>query len=271
MQDVISKGGTFLQCRYDNMPETIEAARQRIAHEHTYSQDWNMVESFEEGLAIARDGWHAELGDTLRVAEAAVEKVSKEFELTTFEAVHDVVGSTVDVGLYLSGDPECMIDMVLTPTVKQGRVITLCASISRSAHVDVGEIVARGRVVVALAIALSQLGYALEIWADMTTSTGPDDKYVTQQRYLLQAAGEALDVERVMFGLAHPAMSRVVGFAIRDGQPGTFGTSSQKPINPVEDLPEGTLYLPCLFTPKPIKDTDKQLVAWLKQLGIIED
>jgi hypothetical protein len=269
MQDQISQNGKLLQCRYDSMPELIEQAAKRSSRDHTYRQEWNMVESLEEALSVARDGWHAELGESLRVAEAAVDKVTKEFELTTFEAVHDVVGSTVDVGLYLSGEPECMVDMRLAPTVKAGRVITLCASVSRSGAISVDVITRRGRIVVALAIALSQLGYALEIWGDQTTNT--DGGLVVQLRYLLQPAGEPLDVERVMFGLAHPAMSRALGFAIRDSCPKGFNGWSQLPQDPIEDLPEGTLYLPCLLSEVDIPDADKQLEAWLRQLGIIED
>ena len=238
--------------------------------------DFTGVESHNEAFRLAREGWTDELARTMSVAEEAVTKVERDYELPSFVASYEVAGCEVDVARYLDGTPENMIDYPLTPIVKAGKVITLCASVSYSGAVDEETIRKRGQAIAALALALSQLGYSTEIYSEVCASgnyAGEGKKYVSV-RTLVKGAQDALDAERIAYAVAHPSMLRVLNFAALRMAPQEFvdaiGYSSLgTPRNPVEDLPEGTLYTPCVRSSTDIPDADAQLVRWLTDLGII--
>lgn len=230
--------------------------------------DWlNGLKTVDAVANLARSGWDDELPEALSVAESAVEKVNQEHTLQTFMPTFDVQGCDVDVARYLSGEPECMIDYPLTPIVKSGRVITLCASVCWSAAVESEAVIARGRVVTALALALSRLGYALEIWADWTV-TG-NWQTPGSVRVLVKSAHDVLDPGRLMFALAHPAMGRAL---CAGADPNASGGIHGTPTNPPEDLPDGTIYLPAtLLGRDDAEHPERTLEQYLRLLEIVQD
>ena len=248
-------------------PDDVE----RYVQENKASWTGLTRKSSAEAYKLGREGWTKELPEALRIAESAISKVETDHTMPVFVPVFDVCGSDVDMGRYMSGEPECMVDYPLAQVVKAGRVITLCASMSVSGAVDAKSIVRQGQAVVALALALSQLGYAIEIWSDLTGKTYSDAYSVT--RVLVKSADDVLDPERIMFALAHPAMLRVFTFAalMRFSSESKCNTTMQIPHNPIEDLPEGTLYLPAICSSSDVPDADAQLLKWLRQLEIVTD
>ena len=240
----------------------------------TNDPEFTGVANHTEAFRLAREGWTAELARTMSVAEDAVSKVERDHEMPSFVAAHDVAGCEVDVARYLDGTPENMIDYPLTPIVKAGRVITLCASISYSGAIDEGTIRKRGQAIAALALALSQLGYSTEIYSEVCSSGHNDGRKYVSVRTLVKGAQDALDAERIAYAVAHPSMLRVLNFAALRMAPSEFVDaigygSLGSPTNPVEDLPDGTLYLPCVRSSSDIPNADVQLVRWLTDLGII--
>ena len=231
------------------------------------------VSSQREALELARNGWDAEIDTALSVAENAVSKVERECDISTFTPVFDVLGCEVDVARYLDGTPENMIDYPLVPTVRAGRIITLCASIGRSSIVSVDTIMRRGHTVVALALALSTLGYGIEVWTDATVDF--DGTHRVQIRTLVKAAGDPVDAARLMYALAHPSMHRVLTFVTRWGscpQPWAqlvTAYSGGFPTNPIADLPDGAIYLPSVRSDRDVPNADEQLVRYLQELDIV--
>lgn len=240
-----------------------------------HGSDFTGVENFAEALELARGGWSEATPEALSIAESAVAKVETERPMASFDPVWDVSGSVVDVGRYLSGEPECMIDFPLREIVKAGRVITLCASVSVSGAVSAESMQRRGAAIVGLAIALSRIGYEIEILADMT-ATGFDCRGLRIQT-LIKSAGEPLDVERVMFALSHPAMLRSLAFAgvyyaIEKDDIRTRGyttTGLGTPHDPIEDLPDGTIYLPCLLSGDDVPEPERFILDKLRELEIL--
>lgn len=233
-----------------------------------------------EIVKLGRYGWPDAMPDALTAAENAVRTVEKDHELTTFHQQWDVAGSVVDIGAYLAGDPECMIEYPLAPTVKTGRVITLCASMAISGSVDPEHITARGQVVTAFALALSKLGYSLELWMDFTTTSfggrRGDGKKTATARVLVKGANDSLDPAKVQFAFAHPGLLRGLGFAWMHGLPGRFrqalnvGHGYGIPKAPRQDLPDGTIYLPDVCTSRDRPNLGDELLALLKQAGVVE-
>jgi hypothetical protein len=268
------EGGKTFFVRFDSVREMADACERDPRLEEN-NEEFTGVRSHAEAYKLAREGWAAELDDTLNVAESAVSKVEKEMAFPTFVAEHDVSGCEVDVARFLDGTPENMIDYPLREIVRAGKVITLCASVCYSAAIDKDVIAKRGQAAAALALALSKLGYSLEIYADFSTreKMTPDDfTRRASVRALVKGAQDAMDPEAIAYALCHPSMLRVLAFSAMKKMPSDycwFGLGV--PNDPIEDLPEGTLYTPCVISSKNVPDADEQLVEWLRQLEIITD
>jgi hypothetical protein len=182
-----------------------------------------------------------------------------------------VAGAEVDVARYLSGEPENMIDFPTLPTPKQGRVITLCASISYSVSIQPDVIKRRGQVLCALALLLSRLGYNSELWVSMCAESG----YKTAEvKVLVKGANDTLDPARVMFAYAHPSALRVLMFGCQDSHASKgfdFGATRGRPVAPIKDLPEGTIYLPELMSGRNIPDAHEELKRYLRETGLLAE
>lgn len=70
----------------------------------TNRKQFTGTENFEEAVRLARYGW-----------DAGIKEMELERDLIVsgqVEVIHSVVGASVDVGSYLSGNPECMFEYV---------------------------------------------------------------------------------------------------------------------------------------------------------------
>lgn len=65
---------------------------------------WFQTDSWEQAMDYAKNGWQAGIDALAAEADLAVQGNT--------EVRHEIVGSTVDVGAFLSGSPECMVQFV---------------------------------------------------------------------------------------------------------------------------------------------------------------
>lgn len=66
--------------------------------------EWFQTDSWEQAMDYAKNGWQAGIDALAAEADLAVQGNT--------EVRHEIVGSTVDVGAFLSGSPECMVQFV---------------------------------------------------------------------------------------------------------------------------------------------------------------
>lgn len=252
----------------DELADDVTAIFKAQGNDYSRRDDWSGHVNGTEAVALARTGWTDREAKALQIAESAVQLMDRNQETLQPVMRYDVAGGVVDVGRYLSGEPECMIDYPLQPVSTSGKVVTLVASVSYSGSVKADTIIRRGEVITALALALSQMGHNSELWADISSNNG---SVTTRFRVLVKGAGDAIDPARILFAFAHPAMLRKLGFAMIDNCPGDFkGMSTwSTPIPPREDLPEGTIYLPELRTKQDIPDAHEELKRLLGQIGLL--
>lgn len=236
------------------------------------SKNFSGVSTWKEAAALAIDGWAGEAAKAEEVALAAVESIEAEYDMPAFRSYYDVTGSDVDVARFLSGEPECMIGYEMVQTPRAGRVITLCASVSVSGSIKADTITRRGYGIAALAFALERIGFATELWADLSAQGGKDSAHV---RVLVKGPSDELDAARVMFAYAHPAMLRVLALGAMHTLPKAahnslgVGFSYGSPMDPKRDLPDGTIYLPSISSAYDVPDADVALRQHMKDLGII--
>lgn len=225
--------------------------------------------TWSEALALGRKGWDEQLDSALDLAESAIVTANQEHMMDSFNPMWDVTGAEVDVARYLSGEPECMIDFPLTKTSHSGRVITLCASVGYSWAIKAATIQDRGRVIVALALALSRLGHSVEMWADISGEN--NNGQILRTRILVKGVNDELDPSRVMFAFAHPAMLRVLGWTAREKWGSKYAPDRSHPVPPLEDLPEGTIYLPEIRSSRDVPNADEFLREHLGNLGLLAE
>jgi len=119
----------------------------------------------------------------------------------------------MDVGRFLDGDPECMIEV--RRRRKPMPVLRIGVERSIGSRVDADEIRATGGSVMAVVEALRTAGAAAEVW--VTYSQGA--KEIISCQVLVQEAGRPMNIERLAFWIANPGAFRRVGFAIEEQQP----------------------------------------------------
>ena len=262
----ITKSTKEQQFTFHSVAAFADAAEQNGPTWYSEQQPGWCGATWEETMILARMGWTDELDSALELAESAVTLADKEHMMDSFnQPVWDVTGVQVDVGAYLAGTPECMIDYPLSTTSKAGRVITLCASVIYSAGLEPESVKKRGRLITALALALSRLGHNVELWADLS---GSNEAGTVRHRVLVKGADDELDPARVMFAYAHPAMLRQLHFSAMEGH---GYRASQSVLPPKRDLPEGTIYLPELRSGGDVPNADEFLRAHLGELGLLAE
>lgn len=180
------------------------------------------------------DGWS---GDTKNLAQAValghqgydeirpeVERMFTELESqlssrleSAFQTRFDYSGSVVDVGRYLGGEPECMIDFVPEPSSRMGRVVKVIVNGSASSSIQPDRIIRRGVVVCALIDAIHKLGMGVEVYAEFPTNdTMINDRNGAVHTSLIKIhdSQQMLDINNLMFALCHPSMLRRIQFSL---------------------------------------------------------
>lgn len=161
-----------------------------------------------EGAAKVAD-WSSRLSSFLSAATSAKSR-----------SYHwDVTGDYVDIGKFLTGEPECCGSDAEYGEQLSGRVVTIRLNACVSGGLQADAIVARGVAVLVAVDILESLGKRCEVIVSQATSTygrGGDagsvrdlhlDANVTVKR-----AGEPVDLDRLAYSVAHPAFFRRLGF-----------------------------------------------------------
>jgi len=229
----------------------------------------------EEAFGLASNGWADGLTKATEIVNNALALVEREHPAQTFESYHDVVGGQVDVGRYLAGMPECMVEYEMPPISRVGRVVTLVASVSYSGAISSESAFKRGAAITALALALEATGHETELWADLSSESR--NGHFSYVRVLVKGAHDLVDPERIAFAYGHPAMLRRLGFMESFAMPANMhlsfglGKGYGLPTDCEHDLPDGTIYLPSLRSSSDVPDADRFVTDHLRSLGLLSD
>lgn len=164
--------------------------------------------SYDEAKELVRAGWPEGL-QLLRDAKVQIDKAAAEHQATSY--LYDVSGSFVDVGKYLQGDPECMVEFVerVTP-----RMISIGLCLTVSASVDKQAIRNRGAVVMALCERLEDAGYRIRVNGYYSVSDWGKHGHVISIR--LKDFGTTLDADRLAFWTCNEAALRRIAFRYQE-------------------------------------------------------
>lgn len=182
--------------------------------------------TWEEAVQLATDGWPLALDEAHVTVGQLRESAGLSHSVTVLEPTWDVTGSEVDVGAYLAGVPECMVDAVPRQVSRRGKVITFLIPAGYTQEIKHEAIINRGLALATLCAAIIDAGHSVEIWsgdAGMLHLPEAQERFCGVARVI--AAGEPFDVGRLIFAVAHPAMLRRMWFGVWDAQQEEFSAA----------------------------------------------
>lgn len=217
--------------QFDHMGELVDLGA--TIDQETYGMDrderaslystatWAGSVSMGATVKLGRMGWPegtdrlAEIVDNLDMGILHATSLQPELH-------YDVVGEEPDVGAYLMGEPENMIDW-RQPPEDGTKMIEFIVNASASADVPARHILERGAGIVAAAQALEATGHSVGITAAFPIQSGYLG-YGRTQRALchyvpLSSPGRYFDLDTVAFGLANPSVFRRLIFSAMEQEP----------------------------------------------------
>lgn len=170
--------------------------------------------TWQEALKMSREGWP----EGLKQVEKFRTKLEDSLRglIPILETYFDVTGDFLDIGRYVTGEPEVfgeLVDTGLRIEASQPRIIRLVANIATSAAIGHDTIMTRGAAICALVDMLERHGYRVQI--DLVDAIGRGGVYF-EQRTRCKESGEVLQLDKLVFLLAHPASQRRIAFGVQE-------------------------------------------------------
>lgn len=200
---------------YESLGEAVRHAQNNPSPKSskTGGQSFTGTKDLAQACDLALNGWSEVRPQVNKLFGELESSISLTLD-EQFGIRFDYSGDSVDMGRYMSGDPECMMDYVTEPQSRMGRVIKVMVNVANSASISAEQIINRGVVVVALLDVLKKLGLGVELWTEMAISDkGVDSGNRFSQLVKVHDSADMLDVDSTMFAIAHPSMLRRIGFA----------------------------------------------------------
>lgn len=200
--------------------DTVES---RVEKYDSRDDGWYRSSNTGHAVQIARQGW-GEVRPLVDQHRTAI--MAKVRELVTLEVTPEfnLWGSAVDMGEYMTGNPECMIDFPLDPNPSVRRSLRLVMDPGGYQGVSADELAHRGAAVATLLEVLQMIGYSLEVFI-ASPVTGVIQGSVYTPIIQANSAGELVDVDALMFACGHPSMLRRMIFTERLQHRANMGTS----------------------------------------------
>lgn len=158
-------------------------------------------------------GWEESLGMVEAITSHVANLVDAETVSDTFQYRYDVVGGAIDMGKFLTGEPECMIEAHPVPIARRGKVARVVVPITYSAGVPSDLAQRRGAAIVGLIESLARAHYSLEVWAVGVAQSVYGHK---RSAYSIKVADAAVhfDPALVAYGVGHTTMFRRLYFNV---------------------------------------------------------
>ena len=229
-QSVITVNGTEVHMDYfGSLGEMLDyaAANPSPKDSDTGSASFTDSANLAEAVRLGREGYTEVRPEVDRMVESLRDRIMDRMQVAPM-MVYSVAGGVPDVGRFVSGEPECMMDFPPVPQERMGKVVRIVVDYGASASFSASFIRKRGIVLVALIETLKVLGVSVELYGETAIACGSRGGFHTTVTYLHNPA-DRLDIDSLMFAIAHPSMLRRVAFSVREQSPvyphirGTYG------------------------------------------------
>lgn len=232
-------------------------------HSRTGRQDFTGTQSWDEAIKLATYGWPEGLKAVKRLADDLYTKVGVLIERE--KTFHDFSGSYVDVGRYVDGDPENMVEFEPCDALGPGNILKVVVSGSVSCGYTTDQIQRRGAAILALLDAIESTGARTEVI--LSTCTGSSG-HCYESLVTIKKANEPLSLDAIVFAVCHPSMARRLDFSAREMLPyaeavkvDTYGGYGM----PMDALVHGDVHIDGLYGhgDAPYAESDEKAVKWV--------
>ncbi len=156
--------------------------------------------TFEQALLLAEYGW-PEGRD--HMSEVSTDMAPENIEVAEFVKIQtDVAGAYPIVPLAVAGEPAHMASVTVSECAH--KIVRCEVSVVHHHGIEADSIMFNGAAVCSYVDALEAAGWQVEIWAKGSLVA----KHTLNVSICVKRASEYLDIDRVSFALAHPAMLR---------------------------------------------------------------
>lgn len=207
------------EINFSSFEDFLKASRKNAREDessHTGSPQFTGTRSYNEAVELARKGWPEGRNAMEMVRSEISTKIYQKIQKQ--EVYRDVAGAYVDVGAFLSGEPENMMEF--HEVEKPGpRVVKLAIKGNYNCNLSKEKVNWWGVAVLALIDSLEYAGTRVEIDWVASIYNHKDQHTRSVTRCNIKQSDEALDVDRLAFMLGHPSMLRRLWFGVAEGAP----------------------------------------------------
>jgi hypothetical protein len=235
--------GSLKVAQFDSWGQFVQqavAAPDHNAKDDSHKQDgdwWHGTKTFGEAVELANNGWPKGAERALQT-RAVVERIVGFQSGRSQKWDYELVGDVVDIGRYLTGEPEHWLTED-TGDAHQGRVVKIVANVSISCGVSVESIFRRGACIATAVDAIEAAGKRCEVWLAYGAKTFGGG--LTVQFFVpVKLASQPLDQDRIAYAICHAASSRRLCFSIQAQLGAPASTTCPSEV----EVEEGTIYLP---------------------------
>jgi hypothetical protein len=196
---------------------------------------WAGCGSLPEAVEVARQGWPEGWQRMKALRDAIFGRMGSRVQkdLVQFR----IAGGAVNVGRFLSGRPDCFAARVRSNQVKDLRsrkVVRMIVNVGARASVSADTIFARGAAALTLVEALERAGMRVQV--DMITLAADGLGKHIRLACRLKDVGKVVQLDKLAFCLAHPALHRKLNFSLRKKHAGWIGGSIDLPLEERGDI-----------------------------------
>lgn len=194
--------------------ENRRASQAQSTIRHNMTLTW----SFDEALNLAKSGWFEGLKQLkeMHILDLPLkEELQQHYEI---QSKYDVAGSSVNIGRYLSGLPDCMRRInTLVAHALPARIQKVIIVGTFHRKVPVADVLKRGYTVYQIIDALEMANIQTEItiaFASNKLNMQAEDDYDFYETYIkIKDTTDIIYPEKLLFCLAHPSMLRRLVFS----------------------------------------------------------
>lgn len=168
------------------------------------SRDWAGTKTYAEAVKLFQGG------DKSLIKHIPDEMLVENAQQAV--PVFDVTGEMLDVGMFMSGEPECFHSEMMQPA--DDKIIRIGFNPAVHAGVEAAQVKAVGAGLIAAVQSLENAGYELHL--DAIDCSRSHKHFHLCNIITLKKAGEVMDRQQVLFAAAQPAFSRRFGFRLSE-------------------------------------------------------
>lgn len=220
--------------------------------------------SYADALHLADHGWKEGLEKIAKLTASFTTVLANKIQKDTIR--FDVSGDVLDIGRVVTGEPECFMQWETTELEQTGnKVLKIVASITVSASVTQETMIRRGAAIAALVECMELSGYRIELVISNDVEVTGE---IVTQTVTVKRPSDQLQLEQLVFTLAHPSMLRRFCFRFMESK-NLSQQLSKKLTNysygrPVDPIADGDIKLGCLRSEYEVSwQSDKNAIDWL--------